>query len=146
MIWFWFFIFLATAIFEACTVTMVSVWFSGGALVSMILAAFSVSIPLQILAFFFTSIALLLLFLFCIKKRIKIKKETKTNLDSIIDSLVLVEEEIKANGKGRVKTASMSWLAEELDGKGVKVGTWVKVVKISGATLVVVETANTQTD
>ena len=137
MIWFWFAVFLLAAIIEACTTTMVSIWFCGGSLVSMVLAAFDVPLYLQILFFFFVSIVLILLFLFVFRKSKKDKKCVKTNLDTLIGTSAFVEEEIREMGKGRVNINSMSWLAEEENKKGVRVGEWVRVVKINGATLVV---------
>lgn len=137
MIWFWFAVFIVAAIIEVCTTTMVSVWFCCGSVVSMVLAAFNAPVYLQILFFFFISIVCILLFLFVFRKKKKNNEDVKTNLDSLIGSFAMVEEEIEEMGKGRVKINSMSWLAEEENKKGVQVGEWVRVVKISGVTLVV---------
>ena len=127
---------MMAVILEIVTCALISVWFACGAAVAMILTIFDTPVAIQVAAFIVVSVACLFFFVFFLKKDIETRKK-KTNLDVLIHTSALVEEEIKEKGKGRVVVSSMSWLAEEENGKKVEIGEWVEIIEIKGVTLIV---------
>ena len=141
MTYIWLAVFVAAVIIEIATCALLSVWFACGAVVAMICAMLGASLMAQIAVFICISIICLFFFVIYLKKNIEAKRK-KTNLDSLIHASAVVEEEITERGKGRVMVSSMSWLAEEENGKKIESGEWVEVIEIKGATLVVRKTKN----
>ena len=119
-------------IMEAATVTMVSLWFAGGALVALIVAALDGSFILQILAFALVSTALLALLRPMARKHFT-PKLTKTNVDSVIGMEGYVTADIDNRAaQGTVKLGAMEWTARSATGAKISTGTLVKVEKIEG--------------
>ena len=58
---FWIVAFVVFLVFEAATAGLSSIWFALGALVALLLAAFGVTLWVQILSFFVVSIVTLIL-------------------------------------------------------------------------------------
>ena len=119
-------------IMEAATVTMVSLWFAGGALAALIVAALDGSLALQIIAFALVSTAMLALLRPMARKHFT-PKLTKTNVDSIIGTEGYVTSDIdNVAATGTVKLGAMEWTARSVTGEKISTGTLVKVEKIEG--------------
>ena len=119
-------------IVEAATVTMVSLWFAGGALAALVVALLGARWPLQIVAFLLVSAGLLALLRPLARKHFT-PKLTPTNVDSIIGTEGYVTADIdNVAATGTVKLGAMEWTARSATGEKISTGTLVKVEKIEG--------------
>ena len=117
---------------EAATVTMVSLWFAGGALAALAAALLGGGLVWQIGAFILVSTALLALLRPMARKHFT-PKLTKTNVDSVIGTQGYVTADIdNVAATGTVKLGSMEWTARSATGERISTGTLVKVEKIEG--------------
>jgi len=125
------------AVVEAITPQFVSIWFAGGAFVSLIAAVVGLRVWWQVIVFFVTSAILLLLTRPFIKKLRK-KGNEKTNSDSLIGINVPVYEKISnINSHGAVKIRDVVWSARSEDDEEIEEGTIVTVTRIEGVRLFV---------
>ena len=117
---------------EAATVTMVSLWFAGGALAALAVSALGGGLLLQIAAFLVVSTGLLALLRPLARKHFT-PKLTKTNVDSVIGMEGYVTRDIdNVAATGTVKLGAMEWTARSTNGEKISTGTLVKVEKIEG--------------
>ncbi len=122
-------VFLAT---EASTVTLVSIWFSAGALAAMIASFFGAQLWLQSVIFLVVSVALLAMLRPLFRKYIK-PKLVKTNVDSVLEMQGIVTEDIdNIRSAGQVKLGAMVWTARSTDGERICAGTLVKADRVEG--------------
>lgn len=133
MLYVWLFVLILSVIAEALTTALFAVWFAIGAVMAMICSSFGFGVSVQVTVFATTSLILL----FCFVKKIKkdMFRTNKTNLDAVIGSVCIVEDDIPENGKGRVVLNHQSWSAKEENGKKIKKGELVEVIEIQGVTL-----------
>ena len=118
-------------IIEAATVTMVSLWFAGGALAALVVSLLG-GFMWQMGAFIIVSIVLLALLRPLARKHFT-PKLTKTNVDSIIGTEGYVTADIdNAAATGKCKLGAMEWTARSMTGEKISTGTLVKVEKIEG--------------
>ena len=128
----WLGLLIAFLVVEASTVTLISLWFAGGALAALIAALLHAPLWLQIVVFFVVSAALLACLRPIVRKHFT-PKLTKTNLDAVIGSEGYVIADIdNLSATGTVKLGAMEWTARSVDGSILKAGTRVKVEKIEG--------------
>lgn len=134
----WFAIFLVLIAIEALTADLLTIWFMPGAAICVILAAFEVSVPIQIAVFFAVSIVMLILSKTLLKKYFIQKKSGKTNLDLIIGEVGIVIEDIdNVAAKGCVKVKFQLWTARAADSEAIiKAGDKVKIIAIEGVKLI----------
>ena len=119
-------------IVEATTVTMVSLWFAGGALAALAVSAMDGSFLLQIIAFALVSTVMLALLRPIARKHFT-PKLTRTNVDSVIGMEGYVTGDIdNVAATGTVKLGAMEWTARSVTGEKISTGTLVKVEKIEG--------------
>ena len=117
---------------EGATVTMVSLWFAGGALAALASSLLGGGFAWQIGAFIIVSTALLALLRPMARKHFT-PKLTKTNVDSVIGSVGFVTGDIdNMAATGTVKLGAMEWTARSVSGEKISTGTLVKVEKIEG--------------
>ena len=139
MIYVWIVVLVIAAVVEAVTVSLVSVWFMPGALVSLILAFFDVPDWIQYTTFIVLSAVMLLLAKFVFKKAFRKKSTEATNVvDAVIGKSAVVTEKISnLDGTGAVKIQGKEWSAlAENEGEIFGVGDVVTIVKIQGVKLV----------
>ena len=128
----WLAVFVVFLIVEANSIALVSLWFSVGALVAMILSFFGVPFGWQCAAFLTVSCVLLACLRPFVRKYIK-PKITPTNVDSIIGTTGYVTAPIdNISALGEVKLGGMVWTARSTDGAVLPEGTLVKVDRIEG--------------
>ena len=119
-------------IVEAATVSMVSLWFAGGALAALVVALLDGSWLLQMIAFLVVSAGLLALLRPLARKHFT-PKLTKTNVDSIVGTEGYVTADIdNVAATGKCKLGAMEWTARSATGEKISTGTLVKVEKIEG--------------
>ena len=117
---------------EAATVTMVSLWFAGGALAALVVSLLGGGFLLQMIAFLVVSTALLALLRPLARKHFT-PKLTRTNVDSVIGMEGYVTADIdNVAATGTVKLGAMEWTARSVRGEKISTGTLVKVEKIEG--------------
>lgn len=134
--WVWLAVVIISLVIEFLTSEVVSIWFSVGSFVALILALCNFNEAVQVIIF----VAVSLLFLVCarpfIKKWTK-RNEIKTNVDSLVGRIAIVTEDIIDGARGVVKLDSQEWSAISSDNltKGCK----VVVLSIEGNKLIVKE-------
>lgn len=129
---YWFILMIFFLVMEAGTVSLVSIWFAVGALVSMVLAIIGTTLWVQIGAFLLVS-ALLLACLMPLAKKYFNPKLTKTNVDSLVGRVCPVTAPIdNLTAQGEVKLGAMTWTARSSTGTPIPAGTTVRVDKIEG--------------
>ena len=117
---------------EAQSVSLVAIWFAGGALAAMIASICGAEVWLQITLFIVISGLLLAALRPFVKKFIK-PRITATNIDAVIGSCGYVTTEVdNLNATGEVKLGAMTWTARSSDGAKLPTGTLVKVDRIEG--------------
>ena len=117
---------------EAATVTMVSLWFAGGALAALAVSALGGGYLVQAAVFLVVSAVLLALLRPMARKHFT-PKLTKTNVDSVIGMEGYVTADIdNMAATGTVKLGAMEWTARSANGEKISTGTLVKVEKIEG--------------
>ena len=139
MIAIWASVFVLSIILEAQTAEMVAIWFLPGALVALVLAMCGVDLWIQLVVFFISSAALLVLAKTWLKKKIRrLTNNEKTDTELLIGRLVKVVEDIdNLNERGAVKVNGQVWTARmDSDGVIAQEGEFVKVVSISGVKLI----------
>ena len=128
----WLALLLLFLFMEANTVSLVSIWFAGGALTALIASLLGAELWLQVLLFVAVTGLMLLLLRPFLRKYIT-PKQTKTNLDAIIGSKGMVLETVDNDlAQGKVKLGAMEWTARSTDGSVLTPGTQVVVDKIEG--------------
>ena len=126
---------------EAATVSLVSVWFVGGALLALVAAILGWSVPVQMAVFVLSSGVLLAVF-WPLAKKSMAKKRTHTNADRLIGRQVLVTEAIdNLHETGAVKVNGVEWTAKAPTDAVIPVDTLVTIERIEGAKLYVAPAA-----
>lgn len=124
-------------ILEAATVSMVSLWFIGGALVALAAQLLGAGWGVQITLFLVVSV-LLLACLRTFVRRFVTPRRTATNKDAAIGREAVITEEVNnILATGALKLDGKEWSARSAGGEILAVGTVVKVVKIEGVKLYV---------
>ena len=138
MQYFWIVVLVLALAAEALTADLVAVWFFPAALVSMVLAFFSVPWPVQLLVFLLLGLALVFATRPLCKKLMK-NGQIKTNTDALVGAVALVTEEIcNIKESGEVKINGLRWSARSLDpARVIAVGEEVEILEIKGVKLIV---------
>ncbi len=138
MITLWLVVLIVSIGVEVATLGLTSIWFAGGAVVAVIVAAFHGPVWLQILLFFAVSL-LLLFFTRPIAVRYFNRDRVRTNVESMIGRQAIVTSEIdNLQGIGQVTVGGQEWSARtEADGMNLQPGTVVDIVAVNGVKLIV---------
>lgn len=123
------------AVLEACTSTLICIWFAGGSLAALIAKLLGANIPIQILVFLVVSVLCVLLLRKAAMKYVK-PKEAKTNLDRIIGQTVRITE-IFENGDGKAVVNDVDWKVKPENSTELSVGDRVTVTAVEGVKLCV---------
>ena len=132
---------VAAAVFvviEIMTMGLTTIWFAGGALVGAVMAAVSLPLWSQIIAFAVISVVLLILTRPWALKYVN-SRTIKTNADSLIGQTGLVTQDIdNLNAKGQVKVRGQIWTARSIsDDLKLHEGQKVSIESISGVKVIV---------
>ncbi|MBR1770493.1 MAG: NfeD family protein [Lachnospiraceae bacterium] len=136
----WLIVLIVAIVVEIISLGLTSIWFAGGALVAVILAAFSLPAWLQVLVFLAVSM-ILMIFTRPIAVKYFNKDRVRTNVESMVGRQAIVISEIdNLQGIGQVTVGGQEWSARsEDDSQRFAVGTVVDVVAVSGVKLIVRE-------
>lgn len=135
--WIWIGILVATLLLEVETAgILVSIWFSLGALVALVVFWLGGSIPLQVIMFLITAIASLLAIRPIASNYFR-GNTVPTNQDRIIGAQATLLVPITATSWGQVKVYGSVWSAQSVDKKSIDEGQLVEVIAIEGAKLIV---------
>lgn len=134
----WLAIFVISFIIEITTLSLVTIWFSAGALLAFILEILHISTLGQIIGFIITSLLTFLLFRPVLMKHIK-APGIRTNADSVIGKAGEVVKDITSLEYGQVKINGQIWTAKSIEGVDIKKGAIVEILEIQGVKLIVKE-------
>jgi membrane protein implicated in regulation of membrane protease activity len=134
----WLIALIAFLVIEGVTVTLVCIWFAGGALIGMLAAALHAPIWLQVLLFLLVSI-ILLVYTRPIAMKYFNKNREKTNVSGVIGKQAIVVDEIdNLQGLGKVTVGGQEWTARSMvEDQIIPVGTVVVVEEVKGVKLMV---------
>lgn len=138
MIILWACLFVAFLIIELATAGLATIWFCGGAIIALIMAAFNLPVWSQVAVFAVLSIVLLILTRPIVKK-LKSKKVAPMNTERVLGRKSIVIDDIDGlSGNGSVKIDGIIWSAiSENDDTVILKGTKVIVKKVDGVKVVV---------
>ena len=133
----WIAVLVVMLIVEASTVSLVSIWFAGGALCAMIVSFLGDHILLQLCLFLGVS-CILLAMLWPVRSKLLRRRIQPTNADRVIGMTALVTEDVdNIQGTGAVQVDGKVWTARSADGKPLSAGELVRVERIEGVKLYV---------
>lgn len=138
MIIFWLILLIVAIAIEALTLGLTSIWFAGGALVAILVAALNLPVIVQVIAFVVVSLVLLI-FTRPIAVKYFNKSRIRTNVESMVGKQAIVISEIdNLQGIGQVTVNGQEWSARSANDKvGFQVGEVVRIVAVNGVKLVV---------
>lgn len=141
MLYIWLVLAIVLAITELVTAGLTTIWFSVGALASLLLVLCGVdNITVQIVVFVLVSLVSLIATRPLVKKYIN-KKVQPTNADRCIGKEAFVTEEINnILSKGAVKINGIEWSARSEDNSVIENGAKVKIISIDGVKVIVQKT------
>ncbi|WP_240916223.1 NfeD family protein [Sanguibacter sp. HDW7] len=145
--WYWWIaILLALIAIEALTLDLVLFMFAGGALAGAIVSAADGSILWQVVAFALVSAILLVALRPFLLKSLRRRGEDlpETNVAALTGRGAVVIDEV-SEGAGLVKLAGEVWSARTEGDAVLPVGAEVRVVRIAGATAIVVLAGSART-
>ena len=135
--WIWVGILVATLLIEVETAgTLVSIWFSLGALVALIVFWLGGPIILQVIMFLVVAVASLLAIRPLASNYFR-GNIVPTNQDRIIGAQATLLVPITSTSWGQVKVFGSVWSAQSIDKKAIDEGQLVEVIAIEGAKLIV---------
>lgn len=135
--WFWIIIALVTLGIEIVTVgTLISIWFTLGALVAYLAFMAQMNFFTQLFVFIGVSI-LAFLTLRPLVRRYFSAKQQPTNADRLIGRHMVVTEAITEEHWGAVNIQDVRWSVREVHNKAVEVGATVEIIALEGAKLLV---------
>lgn len=111
----WLIAFIVLLVIEIFTMGLTTIWFAGGALAALLLAALGAGVLLQVVVFVIVSVVLLVVTRPIAMKFFNQERE-KTNAESLIGKQALVLEEINTlHATGRVEVDGQEWSAKTED-------------------------------
>ncbi len=136
----WLIVLVIMIVAEMLTMGLTTIWFAGGALMGIVVAAFGGPVWLLILLAVIVS-AVLLIFTRPIAMKHFNKDREKTNAESLVGRQAIVLSEINnLYGTGQVTINGMEWTARTvMDGKTIEPGAVVIIRGINGVKLLVEE-------
>lgn len=132
----WFIIIVLGIILEEVTSSLVSIWFSIAAAISLVFAIAAFDIYIQIIVFAVLSLVLILATRPLVKK-LTHNTEVKTNVDKLFGMVGKVIEKIEKDNKGIVKVDFQEWTAVSYKNITIEEGTKVVIKGIVGNKLIV---------
>ena len=133
----WLVAIIAFGILESMTAQFISIWFAGGAFISLISHLLGAGKIAQWIIFAVSSAVLLVLTRPFVKKLTK-SDVSVTGTDLLIGKSVVMTKSTDSRGEaGEVKADGKFWTANSCDGEPISEGTVVTIEKIEGVKLIV---------
>ncbi len=136
MISIWVVVLIITLLLEFESPQLVTIWFTVGSIVALILAAFNVHYLIQIGAFVIVSVVLLIATR-PLSKRFMAREVIKTNADSLVGRRGEIVKEVSLDQRGEVKVNSVIWVCFVTKDIKIKEGSKVIILDIEGNKLLV---------
>lgn len=145
--WFWLAVIILFLVIEMITVSLVSIWFVGGALAAFLAAYFTDTMWIQVVAFLAVSVVLLVLLRPLARKlSVKQKDQMVSGAKAMIGKQAIVTEEIDSvHAKGAVQVNGQYWTAKtKLFEDKIPKDTIVDIIDVDGVKLIVSPAENKQ--
>ena len=145
--WFWLAMIILFLVIEMITVSLVSIWFVGGALAAFLAAYFTDTMWIQVVAFLAVSVVLLVLLRPLARKlSVKQKDQMVSGAKAMIGKQAIVTEEIDSvHAKGAVQVNGQYWTAKtKLFEDKIPKDTIVDIIDVDGVKLIVRPAENKQ--
>ena len=145
--WFWLAVIILFLVIEMITVSLVSIWFVGGALAAFLAAYFTDTMWIQVVAFLAVSVVLLVLLRPLARKlSVKQKDQMVSGAKAMIGKQAIVTEEIDSvHAKGAVQVNGQYWTAKtKLFEDKIPKDTIVDIIEVDGVKLIVRPAENKQ--
>ncbi len=145
--WFWLAVIILFLVIEMITVSLVSIWFVGGALAAFLAAYFTDTMWIQVVAFLAVSVVLLVLLRPLARKlSVKQKDQMVSGAKAMIGKQAIVTEEIDSvHAKGAVQVNGQYWTAKtKLFEDKIPKDTIVDIIDVDGVKLIVRPAENKQ--
>ncbi len=136
---FWIVMTVIFLIIEALTVSLVTIWFAGGAILTVVLSFFVDSFTIQVVFWIISSTLLLIFTKPMLSKNID-KQKIKTNVDSLIGKTGFVTSPAKKFETGQAKVMSQVWTIKSSNNEELDIGDEIRVVSVEGVKLIVEKT------
>ena len=133
----WVVVFIAALVIEIALPGLVSIWFAGGALVSLFVAIFGGNPIAQIIVFVSVSALLLILTKFVFKKTFLKSKPTATNTDALIGQEIRVIKGFGRTTHGEGKIRDLVWTLVTLEDVQYTEGEFAIIKEIQGNHIIV---------
>ena len=139
-IYIWLMVLVFFVVIELATMGLTTIWFAGGALIALLLAAFNASFYVQLGVFLLVSIVLLVVTRPLALKYFN-KSVEKTNAEGLIGKQAIVVTRIhNIKEEGQVMLGGMEWSARAYEeDRIIPSGSIVEVKEIRGVKLIVSE-------
>jgi len=138
--WFWLAMIILFLVIEMITISLVSIWFVGGALAAFIVSYFSGNIWIEVVVFLAVSVFLLVLLRPLARKlSVKQKDQMVSGAKAMIGRQAIVTEEIdNVHARGAVQVNGQYWTAKtELFKDTIPKDTIVDIIDVDGVKLIV---------
>lgn len=133
----WIIVAVGSIIIELVTLgNLICIWFSLGALFSLVLSLLKVGEIIQYVAFFIVSIVAMLIIRPLANKYLR-GNTVPTNSDRLIGQKTQLLEPINLNSWGKVSISGVDWSCVSEDNSPIEKDAIVKIVAIDGAKLIV---------
>ena len=131
--WIWICIIVGTIVLEVVTMDVVSIWFTIGAIVPLILSATNAcGWELQVILFIVISAALILSLRKVTMKYLFKNSNEKTNLDAVVGNTYRLLEKTDFETLGSIKINGVIWSVTGVNQETIEKDELVKVVKVVG--------------
>ena len=141
MIWIWVGVIVATILLEFFTTAFVSIWFTVGAVVGLVLEAFGVSPEIQVATFFIVALVSLVFFRKICLRLFK-DRSSATNADAIIGEKLKLITGISPDVMGTARVHDVVWNCNTPNEDVIEAGAYVIVKEIKGNKLIVTKYDN----
>ncbi|MBR1900954.1 MAG: NfeD family protein [Lachnospiraceae bacterium] len=138
--WFWLAMIILFLVIEMITISLVSIWFVGGALAAFIVSYFTGNIWIEVVVFLAVSVLLLVLLRPLARKlSVKQKDQMVSGAKAMIGRQAVVTEEIdNVHARGAVQVNGQYWTAKtELFKDTIPKDTIVDIIDVDGVKLIV---------
>lgn len=131
--WIWIMVIVGTIVLEVVTLDIVSIWFSLGAIVPLILSATNAcGWELQLILFIVISAVLILSLRKITMKYLFKNSDEKTNLDAVLGKTFRLLERTDFETPGAIKINGVIWSVEGIKQETIEKNELVEVVKVVG--------------
>ena len=136
-LWIWVAVFVISAIVEAFSLDLTSIWITCGAIIPFIIAIFAPeAIIWQIIVFIVVTLVLMI-FIRPIAKKCLTKRTHKTNISSFIGKKAILISDITPYELGTIKINDIVWNVTTKDNSTISANNEVEIIEVNGNKLIV---------